>query len=491
MNILYKKIAYNIIFKPIQNEDTQPRDPLWSIENLSPELKEKIKEVENWSKLAKKVNSIEYSARMMLTSLVCNRIPLFSSQTRHFVQQIVDILTSPFNRSGIGLITECFLKLYHCLRRTMRAFNLFSRIWRINRTPVRQKTDLYMNELDPTHPNTFQLVQPNGIYYFALNNLTRIIVDSITNQNGMFVEPLIAKNPYTNTPLTKTEIFNVYFALRHKGTKIPEFLQKFYDCELNIYEFRVRHETELRNYGVKQYVKNAPTSELYNDLCDMLEVNKMKNKICVDPTFSKKEFVNAMMPYLEMFFLGRYSFSSTTRLYETKKLKMHLKKFAEKNPIYGKQMRATKKNTKNNETIHYYSKVNSTFGYSSTCYMQTHIYNDEETFERYVDNGDVIETYNANFLLDSPLRMPFITRSSVEIQAPTRNIPITQSEEDEEDEEEEDEYDIDTVSTDDEEIIGAQSEPSPSEPSPNEPAPSESEYQYQYDEEENDDGSIS
>ena len=162
-------------------------------------------------------------------------------------------------------------------------------------------------------------------------------------------------------------------------------------------------------------------------------------------------------------------------------------------------MRATKNNTKNNETIPYYSKVNSTFGYSSTCYMQTHIYNDEETFERYVDNGDVIETYNANFLLDSPLRMPFITRSSVEIQSPTRNIPITQSEEEEE--ESEDEYDVDTVSTDDEEIIGAQSEfvpsepapsePSPNEPAPSEPAPSESEYQDQYDEEENDDGSIS
>ena len=474
MNDLYKKIANKIIFESIldKNEPPDPNPLFKPIENPSPELKAKIDEANNWTRLLRKVNSQEYSARLMLQSLVYKPMPLFSNETRHFVCQITDIFNNPFNGLGVSLLAERFLKLYNILRRTYRAFNLLARIWRIKRIPVRQKTDLYMNELDPTHPNTFQLVQPNGVYYFAMNNLVRIIVDSITNQNGMFVEPLIAKNPYTNTPLTKTEIFNIYFALRTKGTKIPEFLQKFYDCELNIYEFRLRHETELRDYGIKQYVKTAPTNELYNDLCDMLELNKMKKRICVDPGFSKKEFVKTMMPYLEMYFLGRYSFSSTTRLYANKKLKMHLKQFAEKNPIYGKKMLTEKKPSlfeppPTSPAMSYYTKVNSTFGYSTTCYMQTHIYKDEETFERYADIGDALETYDTIFLFHSPLRMFPNSRSPVIVQ--NARVPFSYHS-DSEEEEDEEENEEDNESESDEEVIA--------------------ETQQEY-EEENDDGSIS
>lgn len=328
-------------------------------------------------------------------------MPLFSTETQHFITQTTNIIASPFKHQQI---IDNFVELYSKLRRTYRALSLFARIWKIRRTPVREKNDLYMNELDPKHNNTFQLTQPNGIYYFALNHLSRIIVDAITHQSGMFIEPLTAKNPYTNTPLTKTELFNIYFALRLKGTKINEFFQKFYETEFNIYEFRAKCETELRDNGIKQYVRTSSVSELYMDLCDMLIFSRMNKKINPDEGFPKKHFVETMLPYLEMYFLGKYSFSSMTRLYESKKLSTHLKKFAATNPIYGKKVTPTTVREGPipptplqcfvPDPVQYCTKVQHTFGYVSSFYMKTHVYEDDEVFNRYVEGGDSFSTYN-------------------------------------------------------------------------------------------------
>jgi hypothetical protein len=154
----------------------------------------------------------------------------------------------------------------------------------------------------------------------------------------MFIDPLIAKNPYTNIPFTKTELFNIYLELRLKGFRIPEFFQKFYECEFNIYEFRLKHDTELRDHGIKQYVKQSTATELYEDVLDMIKEQNLQKRIRIDSGFPINHFVKTMLPYLNMFFLGKYSFSSITRKYANIQLRLHLDKFASTNPIYGKRI---------------------------------------------------------------------------------------------------------------------------------------------------------
>lgn len=475
INPLYQYIATKLIF----SHPTNPTTTITIVEreawykDLSPALRQSIEESNRWMSIFTALPEDEYAARMILHTILQKPMALFSSETRHFTNQVNQYLSSPLKHIKTE---QAFVSIYCKLRRICRAFTLLARIWQIRKIPIRQKTDLYMNELEPQHSNTFQLVQPNGVYYFALNNLSRIIVDAITHQQGMFIEPLNAKNPYTNSPLSKTELFNIYLTLRLKGAKINAFLQKFYDCEFNIYEFRLRHETELRDYAVKQYVRSANTTELYMDLCDMLSVNKMQKRINPDAEFPKKDFVETMMPYLEMYFLGRYSFSSMTRLHANKRLKSHLQKFAATNPYYGKKLEiiprlfvpspnnSSQRNLRRrirradymaisananaivvqatplsfavaNPTI-FHKKVNHTFGYSAACYMNTNLFDSEEVFERYVESGDSFETYYHNDSDEDsvPVPIPIPVLPTHRTQTQLQELYETESEDEDEDE---------------------------------------------------------
>jgi hypothetical protein len=163
-------------------------------------------------------------------------------------------------------------------------------------------------------------------------------------------------------------------------------MERFFRCEFNIFEFHRKYVTELRDFGIEQYVKNANTNDLAQDLDDMLRVHKMTNKIIIYPGFPKKQLVDTMRPMLRLYLLERYSFSSVTRKYSAKQLNLELRKFNKKNPLYGGQI-----NTDTNESTY----ITDTNPYSSYCvskYMQTHIYN-EDTFEKYIETGDNIETY--------------------------------------------------------------------------------------------------
>jgi hypothetical protein len=487
INPLYQYIATKLIFPHHATQQTTipaVERESWYKE-LSPALRQSIEESNRWMSIFTTLPEDEYAARMILHTILQKPMTLFSTETRHFTNQVNQYQSSPLKHIKTE---QAFIRIYCKLRRVCRAFILLARIWQIRKIPIRQKTDLYMNELDPQHSNTFQLVQPNGVYYFALNNLSRIIVDAITHQQGMFIEPLNAKNPYTNSPLSKTELFNIYLTLRLKGAKINAFLQKFYDSEFNIYEFRLRHETELRDYAVKQYVKSANTTELYMDLCDMLSVNKMQKRINPDAEFPKKDFVQTMMPYLEMYFLGRYSFSSMTRLHANKRLKSHLQKFAATNPYYGKKLEiiprlfvpspnnSSQRNLRRrirrvdymaisanananaivvqatplsfavaNPTV-FHQKVNHTFGYSAACYMSTNLFDSEEVFERYVESGDSFETYYNNDTDEEsiPIPIPVPILPTHRIQTQMQELYENDSEEEEEEEDEDEEVIVDT-----------------------------------------------
>jgi hypothetical protein len=219
-----------------------------------------------------------------------------------------------------------------------------------------------------------------------LQNLARIVVDAITHQSGMFLEPLPIKNPYTNSLLSKCDLFNIYFSLRYYHIRIHEMMERFFRCEFNIFEFHRKYVTELRDFSIEQYVKSANTNDLAQDLDDMLRLHKMTNKIIIYPGFPKKQLVDTMRPMLKLYLLERYSFSSVTRKYSATKLQLELKKFNKKNPLYGGQM-----NTDTNESTY----ITDTNPYSSYCvskYMETHIYS-EDTFDKYIEMGDTIETY--------------------------------------------------------------------------------------------------
>ena len=323
--------------------------------------------------------------------------------------------------------------LYCKFKRVYWGFKKLARIWKIQRTPIRIQTDLYMNELDPSHKHTYRLVHENGIYLFSLQNLARIIVDAITHQSGMFVEPLTIKNPYTNDLLSKCDLINIYLSFRHNHLRVNEMFEKFFRCEFNIFEFHRKHETELRDIAIEQYAKTAADVDLAQDIDDMLRIHKLTKKMNIVPGFPRKELVSAMRPFLKIYLLERYSFYSMTRKYSAKKLDFELKRFIEKNPLFGRRIATVATETNNpfcltpnkicKTEMKYITETTRYPRYSISNYMNTHIY-DEDVFYRYVETGDSDETYNDT------------DPDPIDIDD-YEDPPQTQSHDDEDDEEEE------------------------------------------------------
>jgi hypothetical protein len=404
---IFNTIVTNIIQTPRPNPNQNHQNSFkHAPDNYSPQLLKKMEDFHAWGDIIRRVSPETFSARMILSKTANSTPPLFSSNRAYRIKQFIaeiDTTTPKIRSELIGHFCK--------FKQTYWAFSKLARIWKIRRTPVRIQTDLYMNELDANHPTTFQLVNTSGIYLFSLQNLARIIVDAITHQSGMFLEPLPIKNPYTNDVLAKSDLFNIYFAMHHNHIRIHEFFEKFFKCEFNIYEFRRKHETELRDYAIEQYAKTASTSELSQDISDMLMLHKMTNRIRVAPGFPKPELVKTMRPFLKLYLLERYSFSSMMRKYASKQVNLELRKFADKNPDYGMRIPmqfVPPPNFNPFSPNHHYiatqpAFVTSTEPHNSYCesrYSTTHVY-DDNTFEYYVEQGDSLNTYEVRE--DSPM----------------------------------------------------------------------------------------
>jgi hypothetical protein len=92
-----------------------------------------------------------------------------------------------------------------------------------------------------------------------------------------------------------------------------------------------------------------------------------------------------------------------TRKYASKQLDMLLNQFAEKNPTYGTRIKEEFVAPPNSNPFSpteqyikppekYTTETCSHANYCKSNYMETHIY-DEDTFDRYIDTGDSMQTY--------------------------------------------------------------------------------------------------
>ena len=57
---------------------------------------------------------------------------------------------------------------------------------------------------------------------------------SIINCPDMFVEPLDVKNPYTNLPFSKADLYNIYFKISKTRLNQPILFHAYFNCNFNI-----------------------------------------------------------------------------------------------------------------------------------------------------------------------------------------------------------------------------------------------------------------
>lgn len=196
---------------------------------------------------------------------------------------------------------------------------------------MQQGDDLYMNQIDRNNANTFYLLQDSKLYLFTLFDLVQIIIGALTASSNFFSVPSIVKNPYNNVPLTKTDLINIYFQIKKCWLNIPPFIQFFFNTGFNVYEFKKRHENDILEYNVANYVRKASMPILYYE-CSRLLTAYDRCNICSSFTNwladkDKSKLVDFMRPILKTHYLKKYTMNKYKQEYYQKEIDRKMPRF--------------------------------------------------------------------------------------------------------------------------------------------------------------------
>jgi len=268
---------------------------------------------------------------------------------------------------------EQFLNYFCKIQKHYFAFSRLLNAWKHKRAQVTVSDDLYLNPLDANGKNIFVIVQNRKKYLFSIANLINMVNSALSNTSHFFASPLILKNPYNNGVFNKSDLYNLYFAIKQSTFIMPTLFHYYFLANFNITRFREQHEGVIREISIENYIKNTDSNALYDKVFAMLKEHKPR--LAIHPDFPKEDLVNIMRPYLRLYYVSMYSLDEYKKLTAFSELHKKLHKFYRYNPKFGRKTikRVCNSNFKfinkivyDNKHINYYTPV------STEEFMRTH-----------------------------------------------------------------------------------------------------------------------
>ena len=135
-------------------------------------------------------------------------------------------------------------------------------------------TDLLLNEFQTNDKNTVCLNMQNVSYRFRVNELLSIYKFSSFNMNYSCPEPINAKNPYTNEPLSMKEHFTIYDKLFKyycsNNKSLPEHYILLKNSYFDINIFNKKYYCYMLYKSAVGEIKHISRSEWFMNMDDYL-----------------------------------------------------------------------------------------------------------------------------------------------------------------------------------------------------------------------------
>jgi hypothetical protein len=261
-------------------------------------------------------------------------IPWFarSIQYKHHIIQV--IMADPFVNGA--KLNDLVLSFFQETQRVYNGFSRLARLYRFTHTPVQIHADLYMNDLLPKKRTTFRLLDNGRIYYFALNDLAKMILDALTYAYLFFPEPKVCKNPYNNLPFTKSTLYNIYFQMKSVFCVVPRLIQLFFESDFNVYLFKKRNEPTLREAVIREYIENTHVLRLRPDILKMIKLYDPQRKLSIHPMFPAEMLLKGLKQMLVLYLCKRHSTDDLYNDHCDHELRYRMSRFIQDNPTFGK-----------------------------------------------------------------------------------------------------------------------------------------------------------
>jgi hypothetical protein len=197
-----------------------------------------------------------------------------------------------------------------------------------------------LNEIVEGGNNIICIHHKNGKYLFKINDLLKIINNSLTNSHYFFSEPIAIKNPYNNLPFDKSNLYNIYFFIKFNTCYKVDLFEKYFAVNFNLSEFYHQYEFLLREYIITNYVNDSTQTQLRKHITNMIhEFNRLHitMKFKIDPEFPDHILIKIMKPYILLYITSLYSLVAIIRSNAVAKLKHKLTQFYKFNPAFGRK----------------------------------------------------------------------------------------------------------------------------------------------------------
>jgi hypothetical protein len=252
-----------------------------------------------------------------------------------------DFYNKTNNNPFLNEITkQKFNDMFYKIQRTYSAFNMLKRVFLRNYTKFNVNTDMELNEIVKGCKNVICLHHKNGKYLFKINDLLKIINNSLTNSHYFFSEPIAIKNPYNNLPFDKSNLYNIYFFIKFNTCYKVDLFEKYFALNFNLSEFYHQYEFLLREHIIKNYVNDSTQTQLRKHITNMInEFNKLHPtmKFKIDDKFPDNVLIKIMKPYVLLYITSLYSLVTIIKSNAFAKLKYKLTQLYKFNPAFGRK----------------------------------------------------------------------------------------------------------------------------------------------------------
>jgi hypothetical protein len=190
-------------------------------------------------------------------------------------------------------------------------------------------TDLYFNNLDKFKKNhIISLLCQNTIYKFRISDIINLWYNCLIHSEELFTKPTLLKNPYTNIPFEKHNLYNLSIAIHNTGFYVPQYISWFFYSNFNIDDFVYKYYPFLKDIAIQDFVKNGNTVELYEkilELCYEYKIHLNYKTLPERLTYARKRyFVKEFRHIIKFYLYGCYCCNPLMKSQYRRKTKRYL-----------------------------------------------------------------------------------------------------------------------------------------------------------------------
>lgn len=207
-----------------------------------------------------------------------------------------------------------------------------------------QQIDLNFNELQENDKNNIILIHNKNKVLFNIFDLIKIICTSLSFECSFFSEPKLIKNPWDNSSLSVSNLYNIYFFIKKSTIEMPILLLRFFQSSFILNKFKDENQFIIKQYIINNY-KNFDSNKKINYIKKMFEFYNnlviQKDKIIIDSLFPANKLIPIFEKYIKIFLLSKFSYESDIRIKNKCKLKKMLKDFKKNQNLFGRRFVST------------------------------------------------------------------------------------------------------------------------------------------------------